>query len=137
MDEQRKLADDLDAMMEELEAAQLREECRGAKPGHAPTHQLKPCVAESVVELVRSGASIRAVMRTANVAKGTVLRYKQAFLAKGGEIEPCECGQPAGHQGWCRVRFARSKVRQKVMKRMQCAVAIAKERRYGKRLSVV
>ena len=78
MDEQRKLAAELDAMMEELEVAQLRDR-RGARPGHVPTHQLKPCVAESVVELVRIGASVRTVMQMAGVAKGTVLRYKRAF----------------------------------------------------------
>lgn len=80
-----------------------------------PPHLLKPCVAESVTELIRIGASVRDTMLYACVAKGTVLRYKRLFLAGGGVIENCECGQASGHRGWCAHLFAYSAKRQAVV----------------------
>lgn len=80
-------------------------------------NNLKPCVAKSVIELVRLGASVRTIMQMAGVAKGTVLRYKRIFLADGGEINSCDCGRVSGHRGWCHSRVAGSQPRQALLRR--------------------
>ncbi len=61
------------------------------------------------------GLSTRASAKQASVAYNTALKYRLLV----GDASLCLCGQPAGHIGWCSIRFSRSMKRQEVMRRMQ------------------
>lgn len=56
-----------------------------------------------------AGLSLRAIARMTGVATNTVRRYIPTASARP---QRCQCGAPAGHQGWCKWRYARSPARQ-------------------------
>lgn len=88
------------------------------KPKCLGNHHLKPDIASMVITMIKAGESLRKIMRVAEVAKNTVVRYKRAYLVCGGVIAPCGCGKPADHKGWCSVRYTHSEARRKVMHRL-------------------
>lgn len=69
-----------------------------------------------LVEFYRRGGSIRKTARCLGIAKDTV---STAFRRLKGRVSraDCACGRPAGHLGWCRVRFQKSQKRQTFMRR--------------------
>ncbi len=62
--------------------------------------------------LIIEGQSIRYIAKELNLAKNTVSRYRKMI----GIVPLCACGQPATHQGWCKVRFQKSSSRQDFIK---------------------
>lgn len=71
---------------------------------------LKPEKVQQIADLAKAGLPINAISRESGVASRTVQRYypyDRKYL--------CACGQPAGHQGWCKVRYALSELRQAAM----------------------
>lgn len=67
-------------------------------------------------KLLLAGMSRRAVARQAGVNVKTVAKMFRILQRELPSFDPrCGCGQPSGHQGWCRVRFNRSPKRQKAL----------------------
>jgi hypothetical protein len=69
----------------------------------------------TVASLHRSferGQSVRQVATAMNLSKVTVQRYRKLWLEGGGVVPRCDCGQDAGHKGWCQTRFKESSARQ-------------------------
>jgi hypothetical protein len=64
--------------------------------------------AETVAEIiagVQAGLSLRAISRMTGTSKNTVSKYIPR------QRPPCPCGAPAGHNGWCKARYAESPAR--------------------------
>lgn len=64
-------------------------------------------VVERMRQLRRDGHSLRKISRELGVSPNTVGRY---LSAEDGAR--CECGEAAGHKGWCKSRYAESAARQ-------------------------
>lgn len=73
-----------------------------------------PSKYESAKALFIQGASVRHVKQVVGLSMTTVNRYRKMAL-EGQEIF-CECGNKAGHRGWCAPRYQRSPKRQEWMK---------------------
>ena len=76
----------------------------------------------SVFDLLMQGRSVRQVAAEVGCSKVTVSHYRKLLAAiefVGGDarLPKCECGQEAGHNGWCRIRYLRSPRRQEVLAR--------------------
>lgn len=67
---------------------------------------------DEVMAAIKAGMSLRAIVREAGVAKGTVARYMRIASEAGDAPKLCGCGGPAGHKGWCKWRYDRSPARQ-------------------------
>lgn len=52
----------------------------------------------------KSVAEVRAILQ---IASHTILKYSNDI-----KREPCQCGRPGGHKGWCKTMLARSPRRQ-------------------------
>jgi hypothetical protein len=63
---------------------------------------------KEAVDMYRRGDSIRDVSRAFAISKATAMRIRRICGAKA----TCQCGQQAGHRGWCWFRYERSPVRQ-------------------------
>lgn len=63
---------------------------------------------DAILSGAQAGMSLRWIARTVGISKNTVKRY----LPLAGEDRSCPCGGPAGHQGWCKWRYAQSPARQ-------------------------
>lgn len=63
--------------------------------------------------LFLQGISSNEIARQTGINKNIVGAFRKSMEDK----TPCACGQPAGHRGWCAVRFAKSSKRQEFMKR--------------------
>ena len=70
------------------------------------------------------GMTVRLAARLAGCAKQTASSYRASLAA----LPECQCGQAAGHRGWCSFRFANSPKRQ--------ALKILRYRRVAARCSV-
>jgi hypothetical protein len=69
-------------------------------------NRLPDAIIEMLQSMRRSGMSIAQVAAETNVSKVTVHLY-----TKGLTRDPCGCGKPSGHKGWCPVMLARSPAR--------------------------
>ena len=75
-------------------------------------HRLDQDKLNHIVKLLQSGESIRHTAELAKANVHTVRRIHREF-----EIAvACPCGEPANHQGWCKVRLARSPARQEFLR---------------------
>lgn len=87
------------------------------------SNDLPPAKRRKVLRLLLEGQSVRGVANAVGCAKNTVLRYRAVIQAaellgdKSVHLPTCECGQPAGHRGWCAVRYAKSPKRQEFIRR--------------------
>jgi hypothetical protein len=66
------------------------------------------------------GQSLRQIADALLISKDTVGRYMTIVKEQNGLIF-CPCGQPAGHRGWCSIRYARSSARQAFIARWQAS----------------
>jgi len=71
----------------------------------------------ALLDHLMAGRSIRETARLVGCSKVTVSQYRKLIrvaemFGEDIRLPKCECGQNAGHRGWCRVRFARSERRQ-------------------------
>lgn len=83
-----------------------------------------------LVSLLLAGKSVRQVAALVPCSKVTVTRYRSVVRAANelyGEADmrmpDCECGKPAGHNGWCAPRYARSEDRQRFIEQWTLARA--------------
>lgn len=60
-------------------------------------------------ELRSAGNGIRKLSRMLGISTVTIRRY-----IKDDDGTKCACGDPVGHKGWCRARFAKSIARQAI-----------------------
>ncbi len=75
--------------------------------------------AQQAAKMLMEGKPIREVSRLTGISKNTGKRIKNILQVATGMRFECPCGQPSGHQGWCKYRFANSEARQETMRRMR------------------
>lgn len=84
---------------------------------------------ESIADIERltaAGKSVRQIRDELKIAKNTVAKYRDAYLAKHEVF--CECGKPVKHQGWCWYRFGSSPERRTFMEKWRDRYHANKER---------
>lgn len=64
-------------------------------------------VVATIRKLQADGCGLREISRELGISKHTAKRY---FLPDANAS--CGCGKPAGHNGWCKARYAKSAARQ-------------------------
>jgi len=71
--------------------------------------------------LIIMGYGSRTIAAATGVSKTTVRKIKTHMNTQGLATDVCKClcGGEIGHQGWCRDRFKRSKLRQQMMSRLK------------------
>lgn len=70
---------------------------------------LPPEAVDEIAAGVRAGLSLRAIARMVGISTNTVRKY---CPKQSERKQPCACGAPAGHRGWCTHRYAGSLARQ-------------------------
>lgn len=77
------------------------------------------------VIMIEKGGTIRELMEAEHIAKNTAMRLRHivydAMDTLMFELPVCACGKPAGHNGWCKERFATHPKRQAVIAKMTLA----------------
>ena len=98
------------------------EKCSCGKPSHhrgacigVSRGPYKPEKIPEARKLLAEGKSTRSVASVVGLSKKTVTEIRKGV----DEIQPCACGKPAGHRGWCKDRFSKSELRKETMKNLQ------------------
>jgi len=76
-------------------------------------NHLKPEREAEAVRLFMEGHTLNSVSKQTLIASRTLRRIRSGLT-----LPDCACGQPAGHRGWCKVRFDASPARHKVIGRL-------------------
>lgn len=85
---------------------------RPLPPAAKPGNHTDPAIREQAEKLLKTGLSVRNVIKQLGLAKNTVLRIRATL----GDLPPCECGKAGGHKGWCAPRVAKSPARQRTIR---------------------
>lgn len=79
---------------------------------------LPPGKVIEIQEHIEKGKSIRETMEETGVAKQTIMKIRKAVVEMADEKGTpilCECGKPAGHNGWCKERLAKKPARKEFL----------------------
>jgi hypothetical protein len=76
-------------------------------------NRLAPDREAEAVRLFMEGKTLNAIRKETGISSHTLIRIR-----KGLTLPDCARGRPAGHRGWCKVRFDASPARHKVIGRL-------------------